>query len=190
MQNPNLGKKSFLEKWMKGLQRYNSSNKEMSILERTKVIKITSDIAMASTRKSSTFWSQALLANASQDDSNKTILEHMLGSNSKIVEKASRTLLKMANNSKKIRSKKIVKKSCMAKRVNRIEYHGLASCVVAKRLVKKRTQVLKNLVPGGKYLQNESLIREALDYIDSLRVQVDVMRSLAYASNHFHCQQV
>ncbi|KAG9148278.1 hypothetical protein Leryth_012237 [Lithospermum erythrorhizon] len=69
----------------------------MSILERTKVIKITSDIAMAFTRKSSTFWSQALLANASQDDSNKTILEHMLGSNSKIVEKASRTVFRIEN---------------------------------------------------------------------------------------------
>ncbi|GAA0148119.1 DNA-binding transcription factor [Lithospermum erythrorhizon] len=191
MQNNSLRKKEFMGKWLKGLQKYNSSSKDMNFLERKKAIKITSDIAMASTRKAGTFWSQALLANASNDDSNKTILEHMLGTNSKIVERASTTLLGLANNnSKKIRSKKILKKSCMAKRVKRIDSHvGLACCVIAKKLMKKRTQVLKNLVPGGKYLKKDSLIRETLDYIASLRVQVDVMRSLAYATEHLHCQQ-
>ena len=51
---------------------------------------------------------------------------------------------------------------------------------VAKRLVHKRTKLLRSLVPGGEFMKDEALlIDEALDYISFLRVQVDGMRFLA-----------
>lgn len=43
--------------------------------------------------------------------------------------------------------------------------------------------VLRKLVPGGEDMDAVSLIRETLDYIVSLRLQVDVMRHLAAASS-------
>jgi hypothetical protein len=49
-------------------------------------------------------------------------------------------------------------------------------------MVNRRTQVLKSLVPGGEFMDDISLIEETLDYIESLRAQVDVMRTLAKAT--------
>ncbi|CAH2069597.1 unnamed protein product [Thlaspi arvense] len=50
----------------------------------------------------------------------------------------------------------------------------------AKIRMRKRTELLKSLVPGGESINNKDyLIRETLDYIVYLRAQVDVMRSVA-----------
>ncbi|CAH8358711.1 unnamed protein product [Eruca vesicaria subsp. sativa] len=50
----------------------------------------------------------------------------------------------------------------------------------AKMRVRKRTELLKSLVPGGELIDNKDyLIRETLDYIVYLRAQVDVMRTVA-----------
>ncbi|ESQ42623.1 hypothetical protein EUTSA_v10014877mg [Eutrema salsugineum] len=46
--------------------------------------------------------------------------------------------------------------------------------------VRRRTELLKSLVPGGELIDDkEYLIRETLDYIVYLRAQVDVMRTVA-----------
>ncbi|CAI9098646.1 OLC1v1035327C1 [Oldenlandia corymbosa var. corymbosa] len=203
MRSPGSVKREFLRKWLKGLQVYSSSNNEMSILERKKVIKLSADVAMASTRihsnsKYSSSWSRALMAKASNDASNAPLLSHVLGSDngvsadrSMISEKdaAKRNLVMMRN--KRIKSKKILRRSCSNKirSLRRKAAHVVddkgrtSSNIVAKKLVMKRTQVLKRLVPGGELIMDEiSLIRETLDYILSLRLQVDVMRHLANAS--------
>lgn len=50
----------------------------------------------------------------------------------------------------------------------------------AKVGVKKRTELLKSLVPGGELIDDKDyLIKETLDYIVYLRAQVDVMRTVA-----------
>ncbi|KAG7538471.1 hypothetical protein ISN44_As13g022370 [Arabidopsis suecica] len=50
----------------------------------------------------------------------------------------------------------------------------------AKVGVRKRTEFLKSLVPGGELIDDKDyLIRETLDYIVYLRAQVDVMRTVA-----------
>ncbi|KAJ8562129.1 hypothetical protein K7X08_011420 [Anisodus acutangulus] len=178
MRNPSSLKQEFLKKWIKGLQICSATKKKMSIIERKKAIKLSADIAMASTRKSSTYWSHALLANASKDDTNKIIIENILGNDDNsskrlIFNKASMGISMSQKGI--IRSKKIVKKSCKISRRAR----KISPNIIAKQLVKKKTQVLKSLVPGGEYMDDASLIKETLDYIISLRVQVDVMRHLA-----------
>ncbi|CAH8386408.1 unnamed protein product [Eruca vesicaria subsp. sativa] len=46
--------------------------------------------------------------------------------------------------------------------------------------VRKGTELLKRLVPGGELIdEKDELIRETLDYIVYLRAQVDVMRTVA-----------
>ncbi|CAN4084332.1 unnamed protein product [Withania somnifera] len=162
MRNPSSLKQEFLKKWIKGLQICSASTKK----------KMT-DIAMASTRKSTTYWSHALMSNiASKDDTNKIIIQNILGNyhdDKRIInfKKASKGI---------IRSKKIVKKSF---KISRRARKMISPSIIAKKMVKKRTKVLKSLVPGGEYMDDASLITETLDYIISLRVQVDVMRHLA-----------
>ncbi|XP_075098244.1 transcription factor IBH1-like 1 [Nicotiana tabacum] len=185
MRNPSSVKQEFLKKWIQGLKAYNGTKKEMSIMERKKAIKLSADVAMASTRNSkTTYWSHALIANASEDDNNKFIVTHILGDDdSERIKKAS--IMRLAMSQKSFRSKKILKKSCSISRKTKqmSPRIGLARCM-ARRLVKKRTQVLKTLVPGGEYMDNDMfLIKETLDYILSLRVQVDVMRHLANATD-------
>lgn len=205
----------FLRRWLKGLQIYSNgrNKKEMSILERKKVIKLSADVAMASTRVGTTCWSRALIAKVSKkystnnNNNNKILLEHI----NNLMKKKKTTSSKDEKNKKKklvasmpiIRSKKILRKSCntahrrylIKKReggnINKSDV-GLitgSSINVAKNLVKKRTQLLKSLVPGGELMDEVSLIRETLDYIVSLRLQVQVMRHLANATVQLENQQ-
>ncbi|KAL3586357.1 hypothetical protein D5086_013224 [Populus alba] len=132
-------KQQFLKKWIMGLQVFGSAKQNMSILERKKAIRLSADIALASTRDGRTCWSRALIANASKEDDSKVLVQHLLAPESERLKKAS-TGLVMDN--KRVRCKKILKRSCCIKRVR----------------------------------------KETLDYIVSLRAQVDVMRNLAKAT--------
>ncbi|XVF34309.1 hypothetical protein REPUB_Repub18cG0048600 [Reevesia pubescens] len=183
MHPPSSLKQEFFKKWIMGLQRCSSSKKDMSILERKKAIKLSADVAMASARNSTTCWSRALIANAySKDGSNKHLVEQILGPESErlITKKVSTGSGALVCN-KRIRSKKILKRSCGIRRRKCAPIAAVPSSI-AKRLVRKRTQVLKSIIPGGEFMNEVSLIGETLDYIISLRAQVDVMRSLASAS--------
>ncbi|KAL6973738.1 hypothetical protein U1Q18_027923 [Sarracenia purpurea var. burkii] len=177
-------KQGFLKKWAMGLQVCSSSRKDMSILERMKAIKLSADVALASARNPSTCWSRALIVNASKEDENKVLVHYILGDDSEKMKKKD-SMVKLPHEKKVPRSKKILKKSCCTiRRVKKIAPPMALACSVAKRLVKKRTQVLKRLVPGGEFMDEFSLMEETLDYIVSLRAQVDVMRKLTRATGH------
>ncbi|MBA0797203.1 hypothetical protein Gohar_007918 [Gossypium harknessii] len=142
-----------------GLQRCKFSNKNMSIFERKKAIKLSADTAMASARKGLTCWSRALISNRDRPVPTTT-------------RRASSACKKIVKRSRRIRRTA----KCGAARKGQIT-RSIAQC-----LVRKRTQILKSLIPGGEFMNEVCLIEETLDYITSLRVQVDVMRSLASAS--------
>ncbi|KAL3532931.1 hypothetical protein ACH5RR_006452 [Cinchona calisaya] len=186
MRSPSSLKQEFLKKWLKGLKTYSLRKKEMSTIERKNAIKLSADIAMASTRISTSSWSHALVAKASNDPANKILVEHVLGPESKtlILKKDPKKSImsKSSSSSKRITSKNILRKSCTARRMRKKAAHLVEASSIAKRVIMKRTQVLKSLVPGGEYMDEISLIKETLDYILSLRLQVDVMRLLANAT--------
>ncbi|TQE10205.1 hypothetical protein C1H46_004177 [Malus baccata] len=178
-------KQEFLKKWIKGLQVCNSSTtcskKKMTKLDRKKAIKLSADIAIASTRNGTTCWSRAVIANAthSNGDNNRIFVERTLGGGGRLSEHCGRT--KASRSLSSVMHKKILKKSrrvCSRTVLGR--KHNLAKThSIAKRLVRKKTQVLKSLVPGGESMDELSLVVETLDYIVSLRAQVEVMRCLA-----------
>ncbi|GLT80436.1 hypothetical protein SLA2020_518750 [Shorea laevis] len=186
MRSPSSLKQEFLKKWMMGLQICGSLKKKMSLLERKKAIKLSADMAMASARNGTTCWSRALVANASKDEQDKILVQHILGTESDILMKKVSVLPLMSN--KRIRSKKVLRRSCGS--IRRARKSNIATSPpnkvlaisIAKTLVRKRTLMLKSLVPGGEFMDEIALIGETLDYIVSLRAQVDVMRSLANAS--------
>lgn len=148
MQNFSLLKQEFLEEWIEGLKTCNSSRKSMGIMERKNAIKRSADLAMAFARRGTTSWSRAVIAKASSS-------QRFIFRSKKIVK----------------RSNKYLRRTCGATK-------ALPSSIMAKRLVRKRTQALRRLLPGSdQCLDEASLVREALDYIISLKAQADVMRS-------------
>ncbi|KAL5548867.1 hypothetical protein UlMin_004098 [Ulmus minor] len=168
MKNLSLLKREFLKKWIKGLQICNLSSKKMGIFERKNAIKLSADLAMASARKGRTNWSRAIIAKATQNKINKP-------ADSKLF---------VSRENKLLLSRQIRKRSNNVRRTVRRSLAPKALPIsIAKRLIHKKTQVLKSLVPGGESMDEISLIKETLDYIVSLRAQVDVMRyCLARAS--------
>ncbi|KAE8691332.1 hypothetical protein F3Y22_tig00110890pilonHSYRG00898 [Hibiscus syriacus] len=129
-----------------------------------------------SARNGTTCWSRALISNASKDGSNNHhLVKQMLGPESNRPMAAANT----APTRQALVCKKIVKRS---RGIRRRRRKCVATSSITKHLARKRTQVLKSLIPGGEFMNEICLIEETLDYISSLRVQVDVMRSLARAS--------
>jgi hypothetical protein len=174
MRNLSSLKKEFLRKWIKGLRKYNSQKKNMNLLERKKAIKLSADLAMASTKDKTTLWRKALFANISTNiDNEQDILT--TSSPQKVIRKNS-------TNSYPLR-KRITGRRKILRR-NRTKERIEAS-FIAMRLVKKRTRRLKSLLPGGKFMDNACLVDETLDYIESLKAQVEVMRCLVTSSELF-----
>lgn len=161
-----LLKQEFFNKWIKGLRIYTNLNKEMTVSERKKAIKLSADVAIASTRNVSTHWSQALMAEVSGDGAAAKVVVEEISGRKAVTRKKAPTMTC---------SKKIVRRSHVRRVVR--SSNVKATCI-AKKLVRNRTRVLKRLVPGGEEMDEVSLIKETLDYIASLQVQVDVMRQL------------
>ncbi|CAA0410509.1 hypothetical protein ISN44_As05g052970 [Arabidopsis suecica] len=93
----------------------------------------------------------------------------------------SRALISRSGNktANKPMARRILKKARnrMKNRCNILRRNGNFT---AKTWVRKRTDLLKSLVPGGELIDDKDyLIRETLDYIVYLRAQVDVMRTVA-----------
>ncbi|KAE9602386.1 putative transcription factor bHLH family [Lupinus albus] len=186
MGNSRSVKQEFLRKWIKGFRKYSSQKKNMNMVERKKAIKLSADIAMASTRNKTKRWSQVLIANASRDGNNKLLTENILDSSPQNSEKMVRkNLINLSPLcSKRVRSRKVLRRNRTM--IHKSSKENLMASSIAKRLtIQKRTRRLKSLLPGGEFMDGVSLVEETLDYIESLRAQVEVMRCLVTASELF-----
>ncbi|KAF8783836.1 hypothetical protein HU200_000276 [Digitaria exilis] len=139
-----------------------------SLHERKRAIKSSADIAMATARGAGARWPRAILA--------------ALSSSSSPPGKARRC-------------KRIVRRCLRARRSSRDGGGGagasslarstaamMSSGDMARRLVRKRTKVLRKMIPGGELLLDEvSLLHEAMDYVAHLHAQVDVLRRISNA---------
>ncbi|XP_054822607.1 transcription factor IBH1-like 1 [Prosopis cineraria] len=166
MRKPSSLKREFLWKWIKGLRKCRSLKKNMSFLERKKAIKLSADLAMASTRNGATRWSRALIAEASSRDENsynKILTEQIVGSPENQRLKKGKVLVSTTSSSGLCRTRKILKRSRMVRRVvmkkKAVSRKVTASCM-RKRLVQKRTRKLKSLLPGGESLDDDVVLIE------------------------------
>ncbi|URE45143.1 hypothetical protein MUK42_13815 [Musa troglodytarum] len=168
MQVTEAFKHAFLKQMLLGFQASAVSTKSMGFQERKNAIKLSADVAMAVARGSRK-WTRGLIAGLSEERQNRSFLRLILGEQYE-------SLLKPCHSSWKIpRCKKIVRRSL---RVCWRKQKKNQSGVLARTLVEKRTQELKRLVPGGESMDGSSLLDETLDYVLSLRAQVDLMQSL------------
>lgn len=168
------------------MEKCNSLKKSMSMLERKKAIKVSADLAMASTRtKTNNFWRQALIANiASRDQNSKVLTEHILGSSSQCSSLIRKSSFSSSSSSLVNRSRKIMKRIRRRTVHRRVKKLVMADSI-ARKMIQKRREMLKRLIPGGDLMGDDvSLLEETLDYIQSLRSQVQVMRSLLVTTSH------
>lgn len=196
MQSESCLKREFMKKWLMGLQKCSSSEEKMSLLERKKAIKLSADLAMASTRISNSYtrkcsWSRALISKASKATETGFLAKRILGlgqpellsdqaHHGSSLNDGTRRSTRIGSRTKAAIFHKKKKKKIVSTKIQRVKNsYKVRARAIAKRLVKKRTQILKGLVPGGEAMDENSLIKEALDYIVSLRAQVDVMHHLA-----------
>ncbi|KAJ4754328.1 sequence-specific DNA binding transcription factor [Rhynchospora pubera] len=156
MQNTIPSKQVLLKTFLTGLRRRNITNKGMTLLERKRAIKLSADLAMASVRKEAK-WSNALMADLSRKFQRKTVLP----------SKHRHVVIK---GNKVSTHKRGARRRCAAK-----------ATAIAKCIIRKREQVLRRLVPGGKCMDECTLLDETLDYLQLLKAQVDVMRLLVKA---------
>ncbi|XP_023515816.1 transcription factor IBH1-like 1 [Cucurbita pepo subsp. pepo] len=173
MSNPNSLKRDFLKKWLMGLQIYTTTNRNMTVADRKRAIKLSADIALASSRNCATRWSRAVIAGTSVHDGSFLVANGVLGR--AVCERIKESSSKITRSS--WCSGKILKRSRRVGRRKKCRKAGAEW--IAKRLVQKRTRMLRGLVPGGEFMDEVSLIEETLDYILALQTQVDVMRCLA-----------
>ncbi|KAL9683063.1 hypothetical protein QQ045_014877 [Rhodiola kirilowii] len=178
-------KQEFIKKWTAALDTCCRDSNNICALEKHKVIKQTASIAMAAAKQGSTAWSRAILADGYDKKTHiKTVL---MGSqipsmfNKHLCTMSSFRILgikhKAIRRRRRRRSKRTTRRS-MNQNVHK------ASSSLAKSIVKKQTQVLKTLIPGGRAMEECCLIEEALDYIVSLKTQVDVMKELVNAAEY------
>ncbi|KAF8073272.1 hypothetical protein N665_1122s0001 [Sinapis alba] len=175
MQPTSSMNEEFLKKWQMGLQIFRPSIDNTSVSERKRAIKLSADVAMASLRKGTTCWSRALIQKTATEDN---FLVRQMLSGIKEETLINKKLPKVMCHRKIVRrSKKIL----MRRRKSRSAMEEVAA--KAKKLVKRKTQGLRNVVPGGEFMSNNVLlIQETLDYIVSLQTQVNVMRSIVDAA--------
>ena len=143
MQPSNTFKKSFLKLMIKGLKLNGAHTKPMTIQERKRAIKNSADAAMVLARGRSTRWSAALITDLSKQEK-KTSNSNAMG------EDYQHGKWKIPT------SKKILRRSLRSRRPGAKK--TVEASVVARRMVKKRTQLLKRIIPGGESLDSLSLL--------------------------------
>lgn len=156
------------------MKTYTASNTTMDVSERKKAIKMSADLAMASARNGTTIWSRAIIAKSMKDRvPAELVLSHPVHGVklSKLGRK--KTTMVQTKGRRRVGRR-------ATRRSNFFPPSKAFARLVAKRLVEKRRKVLRSLVPGGEFMEDEVLlIEETLDYISFLRAQVDGMRFLA-----------
>ncbi|KAM0829908.1 hypothetical protein ACQ4PT_066574 [Festuca glaucescens] len=167
--NANTSTKSFKQAFLKNLllnlhaltSTSASSFDAISLHERKRAVKSSADVAMAAARGDSSDagaarWPKAILARES-------------------------------GACKKRRCRRIVIR-CLGRKRSLTRSRAAATSSsdggdAARRLVRRRTMALREMIPGGRdaAVDEATLLREAMDYVVHLRAQVDVLRQVSEA---------
>ncbi|KAK3152294.1 hypothetical protein QOZ80_2BG0156950 [Eleusine coracana subsp. coracana] len=160
-------KQGFLKNFILSLRAcstYSSSGIAMSLQERKRAIKSSADMAMATARGAGAQWPHALLLASSPSSRPPPCKELWCN---KILKRCHQRTTRRRNGG-----------TCSS----HAKTAPVSSREMARRLVTKRTKVLRRMIPGGELLLNEAtLLREAMDYVAHLHAQVDVLRRISKA---------
>ncbi|KAK1620780.1 hypothetical protein QYE76_026297 [Lolium multiflorum] len=153
MQGSKQFKHALLEGLLLGLRKRGvaASSDIMSFHERKRAIRLAADAALVNARGAdATRWSRTMLADSE--------LEH-----------------RRQNRGSEV-SVKLIRERVLRRRSQRRKLGTAGSAaVLARAMVRKRTKVLRDIVPGGEGLDDEfTLLDETLDYAVCLKAQVSM----------------
>lgn len=168
---------------------------KLNLLKRTRKIKLAADLSLALTSHG-TAWSQALIKNhISQSKRDKRLVREIMGKKrfndlTRIKRNAYMFMQHEGSHGLTDRMKKYMKAAPMIMSrniIHRIIHRNNAVNIPVetsayKLALNEKTRQLKKLIPGGESMNSSCLLREAADYIASLKTQVQVMNSLIYCS--------
>jgi hypothetical protein len=180
-------KRAFMEQLLQSLQVAGLTSKSMNLRERRDAVRLSFDVAMALARGRAAPWASALVSRHAAERRHEALMRRILGTSGYETSQRAATAPSCR---KEMRSRKIVRKShgvCSSRRRRRSSLVAATasrsnSVTVARRMVKRRLQLLRKLVPGGEALQGFSLLSEALDYVECLKTQVELMQRLCKGS--------
>ncbi|KAL5206959.1 hypothetical protein ABZP36_031394 [Zizania latifolia] len=167
-------KRALLRNLILGLRKGGVASREMGFRERKDAVKRAADAALASARGVAPCWSRSLAADV-------VAQQHRLPGTANSSNECCKAAAAPRPSSprKMIFCKKILRRSLRPPRPgNATASNTYGASVVARAMLRKRTSVLKEIVPGGKALDVCTLMEETLDYAMSLKAQVDVMQLL------------
>ncbi|KAL5230190.1 hypothetical protein ABZP36_028966 [Zizania latifolia] len=181
MHDPRRFKRAFMERLLLSLQVAGLTSKSMGLRERRDAVRLSSDVAMASSRGRGAPWARALVARHAAERRNEALLRRIMGGSG--YERAAAAAAGAAGR-KEVRCRKIVRRShrvCSSRRKRRslaMAAPAAASGAMssARRMVKGRLRLLRRLVPGAESLHGFSLLTETLDYVVCLKTQAAAAR--------------
>ncbi|KAH0449720.1 hypothetical protein IEQ34_020412 [Dendrobium chrysotoxum] len=153
----------------------------MSLNEREREIKHLADAAMALARGDGANWSRAVIAGLAKKENNEAFIGKKLCKEFESIASPHG----YHGTSSFLQRKLIMKRKSFNSRlkIRKKGFHSPSSSrvipsVLARRIVRKRTQVLKRIIPGAESLDGISLLSETLDYVVYLRAQANIMQRL------------
>ncbi|KAK8919420.1 hypothetical protein KSP39_PZI020938 [Platanthera zijinensis] len=162
---------TFLKTMLMGIK-LGASSEKMSCRGRKRAIKLSANIAMAVASKDMN-WSRALIARHAKHGRNRDLVRSLLG------PKRYESVTKPSNFPSQRMAMMIRRRVGRNPLIRRgANAPGATASVIAKSMVRKRTRILKRLVPGGESMDDLSLLGETIDYVISLQAQVNLMRLL------------
>ena len=185
MHAPRKFKRAFMEQLLQSLQVAGLTSKSMGLRERRDAVRLSSDVAMALARGRAAPWASALVTRHAAERRHESLMRRILCTAG---YETSERAAAAGSRPKEVRSRKIVRRShgvCSSRRKRRsslMAASGSSGATVARKMVKRRLQLLRKLVPGGEALHGFSLLSEALDYVVCLKTQVELMQRLCKGS--------
>jgi hypothetical protein len=145
-----------------------AASRGMGLHERRSAIRRAADAALATARGAAPRWSRSLAAELSQGGRDEHLIRPARSAPSSSECKSPM--------SKMVCSKRIPRRRLRARPKSRAT--AKAAGVLARVLARKRARALREIVPGGRGMDECTLLGETLDYAVSLKAQVEAMQLL------------
>jgi hypothetical protein len=160
MQGSKQFKRAILKNLLLGLRKGGVASRDMSLHQRKNAVRHAADVALATARSTAPCWSRSLAAKLSQGVDGD--LRHPVAKSASSECRPVRRWNLRRRESLRARSK-------------------TAGIILARAMVRRRTRALREVVPGGRGMDECTLLGETLDYAVSLKAQVDAMQLLVRA---------
>ncbi|TVU28841.1 hypothetical protein EJB05_20376, partial [Eragrostis curvula] len=167
MQGSKQFKRAILKNLVLGLRKRGVASRDMSFHERKSAVRHAADAALAAARGTAPCWSRSLAAELSRGQDAQ--LRPATSASEEYTPRKMTMCKRISRRRRSIRARP--KSKATAK----------AADVLARVMVRRRTRALRDIVPGGRGMDECTLLGETLDYAVSLKAQVDTMQLLLRA---------